>query len=157
MVTSSGWQRHGVKDGIPQPGQVLYVFPSDNGAVGTKQRTLWKWVWNLVFCWHWFGMIRVNGLCSECKLLGLLPAAGYGYSLDAVTRNKPSELTRWTSPAGRRKMNLKWNIDLVLQVSPEGFCTSYCRAGWVTGCKHWSRTEPSPAAWLTGVFTGGND
>lgn len=51
-------------------------------------------------------MRRVKGLFSECKLLGLLPAAGYGYSLDAVTRYKPSELTKWTGPAGRRKMNL---------------------------------------------------
>lgn len=93
---------------------------------------------NLVFWWRcWFGVRRVKGLCSVCKLLGLLPAAGYGYSLDAVTRYQPSELTKWTSPAGRRKMNLKWNIDLVLQVSPEGFCTSCCRAGWITDCRRW--------------------
>lgn len=153
MANRSCWRRHGVKDGLPQPGQVLCVFSSDNGAVGTKQRTLWKWVWDLVFCWHWFGLMRVNGLCGERKLLGLLPAAACGDGLDAVTRYKPSsELTTPTGPAGRRKVNLKWNTGVVLQVSPEKFCTSWCRAG----CKCWTRPEPSPAAWCAGVFTGGN-
>lgn len=43
---------------------------------------------------------RVNGL-QGCRVLGLWPAAGSGYSLDAVTRYKLSELAKWTSPAGK--------------------------------------------------------
>lgn len=112
MANRSCWQRRGVKDGLSQPGQVLCVFSSDNGAVGTKQRTLWKWVWDLVFRWHWFGLMRVNGLCGERKLLGLLPAAACGDSLDAVTRYKP-----WSSlhpPALQEEEKWTWNEILTL-------------------------------------------
>lgn len=36
----------------------------------------------------------------------------------------------------------------MLQASPEEFCASYWRAGWITGCKCWSGIKPSLAAWL---------
>lgn len=47
-----------------------------------------------MFRWHWFGLMRVNGLCGERKSLGLLPAAACGDSLDAVTGYKPSSSLR---------------------------------------------------------------
>lgn len=68
---------------------------------GYKLKEFWGWVWSVALCW--FERTGLRG----CRLLGLWPAAGSGYSLDAVTRYKLSELTKWTSPAGKWKMNLK--------------------------------------------------
>lgn len=45
-------------------------------------------------------MGRVKGL-QGVQVAGALPAAGSGYSLDAVIRYKLSELTKWTNPAGK--------------------------------------------------------
>jgi len=53
-------------------------------------------------------MMRVRGPCGACQVLGLLPAAGYGYSLDAGSRYQPGCRARYRGQPCRKNMKLEY-------------------------------------------------